>query len=88
MLRDLAQREVNELHVEAGHKLNGSFLREGLVDDLLLYTAPQLLGTAQGMASFGPLESLQDAVRLQFLSTQLVGDDLRIVARVAGRDQF
>ncbi|MES2281748.1 MAG: bifunctional diaminohydroxyphosphoribosylaminopyrimidine deaminase/5-amino-6-(5-phosphoribosylamino)uracil reductase RibD [Pseudomonadota bacterium] len=88
MLRDLAQREVNELHVEAGHKLNGSFLREGLVDELLLYTAPQMLGTAQGMASFGPLESLQDAVRLRFLSTQLVGDDLRILARVAGRDQF
>lgn len=88
MLRDLSQREVNELHVEAGHKLNGSLLREGLVDELLLYSAPQLLGTAQGMASFGPLESLQDAVRLRFLSTDLVGGDLRIVARVAGRDQF
>ncbi len=88
MLLDLAKREINELHVEAGHKLNGSFLREGLVDELLLYSAPQLLGTAQGMASFGPLESLQDAVRLRFLSTQLVGDDLRILARVTGRDQF
>lgn len=88
MLRDLAQREVNELHVEAGHKLNGSFLREGLVDELLLYSAPQLLGTAEGIASFGPLENLEDAVKLRFLSTQLVGDDLRILARVAGRDQF
>lgn len=88
MLRDLAQREINELHVEAGHKLNGSLLREGLVDELLLYAAPQLLGTAQGMASFGPLESLQDAVKLRFLSTQQVGEDLRIVARVSGRDQF
>lgn len=88
MLRDLAQREVNELHVEAGHKLNGSLLREGLVDEVLLYMAPKLLGTAQGMASFGPLESLADAIDLQFLSTEMLGNDLRVLARIAGRDQF
>ena len=88
MLRDLAQRDVNELHVEAGHKLNGSFLREGLVDELLLYTAPKLMGIGQGMATFGPLESLQDAVNLRFLSADKVGDDLRVLARVAGRDTF
>ena len=88
MLRDLAKREVNDLHVEAGHKLNGSFIREGLVDELLLYMAPKLLGSGQGMASFGPLHSLSDAVQLQFMSTEMVGDDLRIRARVAGRDQF
>ena len=88
MLRDLAQREINELHVEAGHKLNGSFIREGLVDELLLYMAPKLLGTGQGMASFGPLQSLTGAAQLQFMSTEMVGDDLRIRARVAGRDQF
>ena len=88
MLRDLAIREVNELHVEAGHKLNGSFIREGLVDELLLYMAPKLMGTGQGMASFGPLQSLSEAAQLQFLSTEMLGDDLRIRARVAGRDQF
>lgn len=88
MLRDLAQREVNELHVEAGHKLNGSLLREGLVDEVLLYMAPKLLGTAQGMASFGPLESLADAIDLRFLSTEMLGNDLRVLARIAGRDQF
>ena len=88
MLRDLAQREVNELHVEAGHKLNGSFIREGLMDELLLYVAPKLLGTGQGMASFGPLQSLSEATQLQFMSTEMVGDDLRIRARVAGRDRF
>ena len=88
MLRNLAQREVNELHVEAGHKLNGSFIREGLVDELLLYMAPRLLGTGQGMASFGPLQSLSEAAQLRFMSTEMVGDDLRIRARVAGRDQF
>jgi diaminohydroxyphosphoribosylaminopyrimidine deaminase/5-amino-6-(5-phosphoribosylamino)uracil reductase len=88
MLRDLAQREVNELHVEAGHKLNGSLIREGLVDELLLYMAPKLLGTAQGMASFGPLQSLGEATQLQFLSTEMLGHDLRVRAYVAGRDQF
>ena len=88
MLRDLAIREVNELHVEAGHKLNGSFIREGLVDELLLYLAPKLVGTGQGMASFGPLQSLSDAMQLQFMSTEMLGNDLRIRARVAGRDQF
>ena len=88
MLHDLAQREVNELHVEAGHKLNGSFIREGLVDDLLVYLAPKLMGTGQGMANFGPLQKLSEATRLQFMSTDMIGDDLRIRARVAGRDQF
>lgn len=88
MLRDLAQREVNELHVEAGHKLNGSFIRAGLVDEFLVYLAPKLLGLGQGMASFGPLQSLSEAAQLQFVSTDRVGDDLRIRARVAGRDQF
>ena len=88
MLRDLASREVNEVHVEAGHKLNGSLIREGLIDELLLYMAPKLLGTAQGMASFGPLQSLAEATELQFLSAEMVGNDLRVRARVAGRDQF
>ena len=88
MLRDLAIREVNELHVEVGHKLNGSFIREGLVDELLLYLAPKLVGTGQGMASFGPLQRLSDATQLQFKSTKMLGNDLRILARVAGRDQF
>ena len=88
MMRDLAKREINDLHVEAGHKLNGSLVREGLVDELLFYFAPKLLGDAQGMASFGPLQKLSEAVELVFLSTDKVGDDLRIRARVAGRDQF
>lgn len=88
MMRDLGTREINDLHVEAGHKLNGSLIREGLVDELLFYFAPKLLGDAQGMASFGPLQKLSEAVELVFLSTDTVGDDLRIRARVAGRDQF
>lgn len=89
MLRDLAARGTNELHVEAGFKLNGSLLREGLVDELLLYLAPKLLGTGgMGLANFGPLDALSQGVDLQIHDVSRVGEDLRIVARVAGRDQF
>ena len=88
MVRDLGRREINELHVEAGSKLNGSLIRAGLVDEFLLYLAPKLLGPGLGMASFGPLQALSDAVELQFQSTDRVGADLRIVTRVAGRDRF
>ncbi|WP_349280789.1 bifunctional diaminohydroxyphosphoribosylaminopyrimidine deaminase/5-amino-6-(5-phosphoribosylamino)uracil reductase RibD [Polaromonas hydrogenivorans] len=88
MIQDLGRREINELHVEAGSKLNGSLIRAGLVDEFLLYLAPKLLGPGLGMASFGPLQALSDAVELQFQSTDRVGADLRIVARVAGRDRF
>ncbi|MBY4612066.1 RibD family protein, partial [Rhizobium sp. 9T] len=51
MLQDLAARGVNELHVEAGHKLNGSLIREGCVDELLVYLAPKLIGSGLDMAS-------------------------------------
>lgn len=88
MLRDLGQREINELHVEAGHRLNGSFIREGLVDELLLYLAPKLIGQGADIASWGPLSSLGDALQLQFTSFEAVGPDLRILAMVAGRDSF
>lgn len=90
LLRDLGTRVgVNELHLEAGHKLNGSFLREGLVDELLLYLAPLLLGSgAHGLASWGPLQALADGLRLEFHDLQRLGPDLRLVARVAGRADF
>ena len=82
MLRDLATRGVNELHVEAGHKLNGSLVREGLVDEFLVYVAPRLLGIgSRGLAAFGPLERLEDGPALHFVEVTPVGDDLRIRAR-------
>lgn len=88
MLLDLAEREVNELHVEAGHKLNGSLIREGLVDEFLVYLAPKLLGLGQGMANLGPLTTLEDAVSLDFHSVERIGVDLRILARQPGCDRF
>lgn len=92
LLKDLATRGVNELHVESGHKLNGSMLREGCVDELLVYLAPKLIGSGLDIASHlhaaGPLTSLEGVVPLEFRSVDLLGPDLRVVARVAGRDAF
>jgi diaminohydroxyphosphoribosylaminopyrimidine deaminase/5-amino-6-(5-phosphoribosylamino)uracil reductase len=81
MLTDLAARGVNELHVEAGRKLNGSFVRERLVDEYLLYVAPKLLGAGLDIAAIGPFEDLADAVALRFHQIERVGDDLRVLAR-------
>jgi diaminohydroxyphosphoribosylaminopyrimidine deaminase / 5-amino-6-(5-phosphoribosylamino)uracil reductase len=88
MMRDLASREMGEVHVEAGFKLNGSLLRAGVVDELLIYTAPKLIGAGLGMANLPELASLDQAMALEFRSAQLVGADLRIEARVKGRDAF
>lgn len=88
MLADLAARQINEVHVEAGHKLNASLLREGLVDELVVYLAPKLIGLGREMAALGPLHRLDDALPLEFLSVERLGADLRIVARPPGRDAF
>ncbi len=82
MLRDLGQRQINELHVEAGFKLNGSFWREGLVDELLLYQSAQLMSTGQGIANLGTFENLTDTPKLSYHSVDRMGSDLRIIARL------
>jgi diaminohydroxyphosphoribosylaminopyrimidine deaminase/5-amino-6-(5-phosphoribosylamino)uracil reductase len=81
MIEDLAQRGVNELHVEAGHKLNASLLRAGLVDELLVYLAPTLLGDGREMAALGTLATLADAQRWRFTDLARVGDDVRLMLR-------
>lgn len=88
LLQALAKRGVNELHVEAGHRLNGSLLREGCVDELLLYFAPMLIGSGRDLATFGPLAALGEAPRLEIRSLDRIGPDIRILARLAGRDGF
>jgi diaminohydroxyphosphoribosylaminopyrimidine deaminase/5-amino-6-(5-phosphoribosylamino)uracil reductase len=88
VLDDLAARQINEVHVEAGHRLNASLLREGLVDELVVYLAPKLIGLGREMAALGPLHQLDEALPLEFLSVERVGTDLRIVARPPGRDAF
>lgn len=82
MLMALGRLEINELHVEAGYKLNGSLLRAGLVDELLVYLAPRLLGQGAGMAHLGPLNRLTDGVDLRWTETTAIGHDLRLRARI------
>lgn len=83
VLETLARRGINELHVEAGAKLNGSLLREGCVDELLIYLAPSVIGdTGLGMFALPPLAELAAQQRLQFTDVRQIGDDLRIRARV------
>ena len=88
MLKDLAQREVNEVHVEAGYKLNGSLMREGLVDEWLIYQAPKLLGDGPGVAALGPFTQIDQVPELSWRDVQRIGPDLRLRAVAAGRDEF
>ncbi len=88
VLSDLARRGVNELHVEAGRSVNGGFIQSGLADELLVYLAPTLLGSGYGMADLGVMDSLTQGKALQFRSIDCLGPDLRIVARIAGSDDF
>lgn len=76
LLRALSEREVNELQVEAGARLNGSLLTSGLVDELVVYLAPRLLGIGLAVASFGPLTQLADTLDFAFVETRTVGEDL------------
>ena len=83
MLQDLGAKGLNEVHVEAGHKLNGSLLREGLVDEILTYLAPKLMGQGRGMTNLGPFTTLDDAKALSFHEVTQIGPDLRILARLS-----
>ncbi|MBP0593042.1 bifunctional diaminohydroxyphosphoribosylaminopyrimidine deaminase/5-amino-6-(5-phosphoribosylamino)uracil reductase RibD [Paraburkholderia sp. LEh10] len=83
MLEELAKREVNELHVEAGYKLNGSLLREGCVDELLIYLAPSLLGNdSMSMFNLAAPGSLDARTQLEFHAVDRIGSDVRILARL------
>jgi diaminohydroxyphosphoribosylaminopyrimidine deaminase / 5-amino-6-(5-phosphoribosylamino)uracil reductase len=81
LMLELGRRQINEVHVEAGFKLNGSLIREGCVDELLLYLAPSIIGAAQGLFDLKALESLEHKRQLHFHEVRQIGPDLRILAR-------
>jgi len=82
LMRELGRRAVNELHIEAGFKLNGSFLREAVVDELLLYLAPSIVGdAAHGMFNLPELSDLSGRHTLKVQNLCQIGDDIRILAR-------
>ncbi len=78
LLCRLAEMELNEIQVEAGARLCGSLLQERLVDELLIYQAPQLLGEGgPGPFTLGPLESMDERTHLKLLETRRLGNDWR-----------
>jgi diaminohydroxyphosphoribosylaminopyrimidine deaminase/5-amino-6-(5-phosphoribosylamino)uracil reductase len=82
LMRELGRRALNEVHVEAGFKLNGSLVSAGVVDELLVYLAPKVLGeTGRGMFNLPGVERLADARRLRLVDVAQVGDDVRLRAR-------
>ncbi len=84
LLQELGRRGINEVLAEAGTRLNGSLLREGCVDELLIYQAPMLLGdAARGMFGLAELADLAGAMRLNIIERRSVGADFRIRARLA-----
>ena len=86
LLRLLAARECNEIHLEAGARLSGAFLAADLVDELLLYQAPVLLGEGRPIAAIGPLSAITQGTRLRWLQRKEVGEDMRLRAIVCGHE--
>ena len=83
LLRELGRRGVNEVHVEAGARLNGSLLREGCVDELLVYLAPGLIGdSGRGMFSLPEFTDLEQKIALSIREVSRVGEDIRVIARL------
>ena len=72
------ERHMNEIHVEAGFKLNGSLLREDCVDEILLYYAPFFVGEGIGMANISPLVALDQRQGWQMIDQGMYGPDIRI----------
>ncbi|MDP2241162.1 MAG: bifunctional diaminohydroxyphosphoribosylaminopyrimidine deaminase/5-amino-6-(5-phosphoribosylamino)uracil reductase RibD [Burkholderiales bacterium] len=82
LMQELGRRGINEVHVEAGFRLNGSLLREGLVDELVIYLAPHLIGdAASGMFHLPALETLAGRRELKIHDLRMIGSDIRVIAR-------
>jgi diaminohydroxyphosphoribosylaminopyrimidine deaminase/5-amino-6-(5-phosphoribosylamino)uracil reductase len=84
----LAERGVNELHVEAGARLTGSLIDSGLADEWLVYLAPKLLGDGRGLADILPVHDLQSPPTWAWREATLTGDNVRLLARRIGADAF
>jgi diaminohydroxyphosphoribosylaminopyrimidine deaminase/5-amino-6-(5-phosphoribosylamino)uracil reductase len=83
LLHELGRRELNEVLVESGNRLNGALLKSGVVDELIVYFAPHLLGdSARGMFGLGELTALEQRIQLSICDLRRIGIDLRIIARL------
>jgi diaminohydroxyphosphoribosylaminopyrimidine deaminase/5-amino-6-(5-phosphoribosylamino)uracil reductase len=85
-LERLAACEINEVLIESGPKLAGTALREGLVDELIVYVAPHLMGhEGRALVNLPGLTSMADRLELEFVDVRPIGTDLRITARPVRR---
>src|SRR5690606_17905633 len=81
LMSDLARRGINELHVEAGARLNAALLQGNWVDELLVYVAPKLIGPGRPMADLPPLHEVGAALAWRTQAVRQLGDDLCLVLR-------
>ena len=85
MLAALAEREVNDVLVEAGHRLSGYLLEKDLIDELVIYQSPHIMGSeTRGMFATPAWQRLADRRTLEITDVRRVGADTRITARRAG----
>ena len=82
LMAELGRRQINELHVEAGARLNGALLQQDCVNELLLYLAPKLLGSGAGLFALPELSHVDQARVLKFHEISQLGDDVRMLARL------
>ncbi|MBI3546240.1 MAG: bifunctional diaminohydroxyphosphoribosylaminopyrimidine deaminase/5-amino-6-(5-phosphoribosylamino)uracil reductase RibD [Gammaproteobacteria bacterium] len=84
MMQHLAWLEVNEILVEAGATLCGAMLRAKMVDELLLYYAPHVMGSAErGMFNFPPLLRMSDRISMEIQDVRAIGQDWRVIVKVS-----
>ena len=82
VLRLLGERGVNEAQVEAGATLAGAFLADGLVDELLLYVAPVMLGErARPLFEGLHIDAMTERLRMRTVESRRIGDDVRVLLR-------
>jgi diaminohydroxyphosphoribosylaminopyrimidine deaminase/5-amino-6-(5-phosphoribosylamino)uracil reductase len=81
MMSELAKRDINDILVEAGSVLNGALLNAGLIDELIIYMAPKLMGdSAKGLFHLPELQTMDHNIDLSILDIRAVGNDWRITA--------
>jgi diaminohydroxyphosphoribosylaminopyrimidine deaminase/5-amino-6-(5-phosphoribosylamino)uracil reductase len=86
LVRALAERGINLVMVEAGARLNASLLAAGLLDEIVLYTAPSIVGDlAAGLFALPEMRALDERIRLAVIDQRRVGEDWRVTARLGGR---
>lgn len=83
VLKTLAQRGLNDVLIESGAKLAGAFVEQNLVDELILFQAPKLMGAeGKSLLAMPSIESLSEAKKLTIIDVRMVGKDIRITAKI------